>query len=311
MRVLIAGAGAVGGYFGGLLVRSGRDVTFLARGAHAQAMRERGLAIKSWRDGEFTVRAPVVVTLEEAAARGPFDLVIVAVKSLGLPALAKDLAALAPRLLGERGVALPLLNGVEAEQVLADALGAARVVGGVAHVGAEVTAPGQIAHTTRGELLVAPLLGQPSERAREVAAFFEKGGVPGSCENDLAFIKWRKLTWNGAFNSVTALCDVSMGRAANHPSTRALLRAAMAETVAVAAAEGVALPDGLIDFLLGLGEQYGEARTSMHQDVRAGRPTEHEALSGVVCRLGRKHGVPTPVNDTLTALLDGRTARHG
>ena len=117
---------------------------------------------------------------------------------------------------------------------------------------------------------------------------------------------WSKLVWNAAFNAVTALTDTTMGAAARHPSLRALLRASMAETLAVATAEGVALPDGLIEFLLGLGDQYGDARTSMHQDVRAGRPTEHEALGGVVSRRGRKHGIATPVNDTLTALLDGR-----
>src|SRR5215831_1569591 len=103
MRVLIAGTGAVGGYFGALLVRGGRDVTFLARGAHAAAMRERGLAIASWREGEFTVRAPVVTTLEEAAARGPFDLVIVGVKWLTLDQLKRELADAGPRILGERG----------------------------------------------------------------------------------------------------------------------------------------------------------------------------------------------------------------
>ncbi|HJZ85512.1 MAG TPA: 2-dehydropantoate 2-reductase [Polyangia bacterium] len=312
MRVLIAGAGAVGGYFGGLLLRAGRDVTLLARGAHAAALRAHGLRVRSYREGTFSVRPPVVTSLAEAAEspRAPFDLIIVAVKAPDLDALARDLAALGPRLLGERGVVMPLLNGVESEEVLAAALGPSRVVGAVAHVGAELTAPGQLDHTTRGEILVSQLPGQPSGRAREVAAFLQQSQVPGDYHENLAFISWRKLVWNSAFNAVTALTDTTMGAAARHPRLRALLSAAMRETIAVATAEGVTLPDGMVETMLALGEQYGDARTSMHQDVLSGRTTEHDALNGVVGRRGRKHGITTPVNDTLTALLDGRRVTH-
>jgi 2-dehydropantoate 2-reductase len=302
MRTLIAGAGAVGGYFGALLLRAGRDVTFLARGPHADAIRAHGLAVDSFREGRFQVQPQVVTTLADAG--GPFDLILVTVKWPALPQLAQELGV-QRALVGERGAVVPLQNGIGADQVLAGALAPTSIVGGVAHVGAEVTAPGQIRHTTRGEILVAPLPGNPPDRAREVAAFLDQSGVPGGYHDDLGFITWRKLVWNNAFNAVTALSGASMRQAAVHPRLRELLRAAMNEAVAVATAEGVKLPDTLIDFLLGLGEQYGDARTSMHQDVLCGRPTEHDALNGVVCRLGRRHGIATPINDTLYALLDG------
>src|SRR5262245_27143015 len=239
MRILVAGAGAVGGYFGGLLARAGRDVTFLARGAHASAMREQGLAVDSFSEGTFTVKPPVISAL--ADARGHFDLVLVCVKSNDLPALARELAAV------DFDIVCPLLNGVESEDQLAEVLGRERVVGGVAHVGAEITAPGQLRHTTRGEILVAPLLGNPPDRARALAAELESAGIRGGYHDDLAFISWRKLIWNNGFNAVTALADCTMGYAAGHPRLRELLERTMSEAVAVATAEGVKLPENIVE----------------------------------------------------------------
>jgi 2-dehydropantoate 2-reductase len=308
MRILIAGAGAVGGYFGALLVRAEQAVTLLARGPNAAALREHGLDIDSWREGRFQVRAPVVSSLAEAAQspHAPFDLILVAVKAHDLAAVARELASARARLLAEGGLVLPLLNGVESEQVLADELGSASVIGGVAHVGAELIAPGQVKHTSRGEILVAPLAGAPPAPARELATRLAERGFPIVFEADLAFITWRKLVWNNAFNAVTALTNTKVSSAATHPRLRELLRGAMNEALLIARAEKVKLPPEIVEVMLQIGEQFGDGRTSMHQDVLAGRPTEHEILNGVVCRLGRRHGIPTPINDTLTALLDGR-----
>ena len=299
MRILVAGAGAVGGYFGALLARSGKDVTFLARSRHAAAMRKDGLAVDSYREGQFVVRPPIIASLAEA--QGHFDLVLVSVKSNDLPALARELKAV------DFGVACSLLNGVESEDVLAAELGRDKVVGAVAHVGAEISAPGHVKHTTRGEILVAPLRGNPPATARAVADLLASANIPGGFEHDLAFIAWRKLIWNNGFNAVTALANCTMGHAATHPALRDLLTRTMREAAAVAAAEGVRLPENIVATMVGLGEKYGDVRTSMHQDILTGRPTEHDALNGVVCRLGRKHGIPTPVNDVLFALLDGRS----
>ena len=299
MRILVAGAGAVGGYFGALLARSGKDVTFLARSRHAAAMRKDGLAVDSYREGQFVVRPPIVSSLGEA--QGHFDLVLVSVKSNDLPQLARELKSM------DFGVACSLLNGVESEGILAAEIGREKVVGAVAHVGAEISAPGQVKHTTRGEILVAPLAGNAPETARAVAEVLASAGIPGGFENDLAFISWRKLIWNNGFNAVTALANCTMGHAATHPALRELLERTMREAVAVATAEGVKLPENIVETMIGFGAKYGEARTSMHQDILTGRPTEHDALNGVVCRLGRKHGIPTPVNDVLVALLEGRT----
>jgi 2-dehydropantoate 2-reductase len=298
VRILVAGAGAVGGYFGALLLRAGREVTFLARSRHAAAMRKDGLAIDSYREGQFVVRPPIISSLAEA--QGHFDLVIVAVKSNDLPALAQELTKL------DFDVVCSLLNGVESEEQLAKVIGRERVVGAVAHVGAEITQPGHVKHTTRGEILVAPLRGNTPDTARAVAEILASANIPGGYHDDLGFITWRKLIWNNGFNAITALADCTMGHAAKHPALRELLRKTMSEAVAVATAEGVKLPDNIVETMIGFGESYGDARTSMHQDVLTGRPTEHEALNGVVCRLGRKHGIPTPVNDVLVALLSGR-----
>jgi 2-dehydropantoate 2-reductase len=277
MRILVAGAGAVGGYFGALLARAGRDVTFLARSRHAAAMKKDGLAVDSHREGQFVVRPPIISSLGEA--QGHFDLVMVSVKSNDLPALAQELTKL------DFSVACSLLNGVESEDQLAAVVGRDKVVGAVAHVGAEIAQPGQVKHTTRGEILVAPLRGNSPDTARAVAEVLASANIPGGYHDDLAFISWRKLIWNNGFNAVTALADCTMGHAARHPALRELLRKTMTEAVAVSVAEGVRLPENIVETMIGFGESYGDARTSMHQDVLTGRPTEHEALNGVICRL--------------------------
>jgi 2-dehydropantoate 2-reductase len=306
MRVLIAGAGAVGGYFGAMLMRRGAEVAFLARGPHSEAMATDGLFIDSAKHESFSLHPKVFTTLADAG--GPFDLILVAVKCSSLDPLARDLAARKAELLAPDGAVVPLQNGVESEALLSQWLGPTCIVGGVAHVGVEVVAPGRIRHTTRGDLLVGPIPGADRALARRVAELLAAHGLPGGYHDDLPFIAWRKLVWNSAFNAVTALTDATIGSAATHPQLRELLRSAMAETVRVAAAEGIALPDDLVDVWLAVGVEYGQVRTSMHQDVLAGRPTEHDALNGVVCRLGRKHGLATPVQDVLFALLDGRDA---
>jgi 2-dehydropantoate 2-reductase len=245
---------------------------------------------------------------EEAVgcAAAPFDLVLVAVRTIGLAGLVDEWRPFRERLMAPLGLVVTLLNGIEAVHALGEAFGREHVLGAIANVAVEEPAPGELLHQTGGELLMAPLVPDGASRAAAVAAFLRESGVQAQLRPDLPALLWRKPLWNSALNAVTALTGQTMAAAATTGALRELLEAAMREALAVARAEGVSLPEQLLEVLLRSGAQCGLARSSMQQDAGLGRATEHDALNGVICRLGRKHGIPTPVQDTLYRLLEGR-----
>jgi 2-dehydropantoate 2-reductase len=296
MKLLVVGAGATGAYYGALAHRGGADVTLFARGAHAQAMQTHGVQVKA-PAGDFSVRPRVVTRLDE----GDFDLVLVTVKTGDLVGVLPDAA----RCLAPGGALITAQNGVEVEELAAPHVPAASLVGGVLFIGASVSSPGHI--EVRGRDVVS--LGAASEHSvsaaeRAVAALVAVG-VNAKYVPDLAMTRWSKLVWNNAWNSLTALTRLPCATAARHPALRALAESTMREVVAVARAHGVPLPDSIIETQLAAGESVGDIRTSTLQDILAGRPLEWDPLVGVIVRLGARHGVPTPVNAVLAALLAG------
>ncbi len=313
MKVLVAGAGRVGGYYGAVLARAGRSVTLWARGPRVALLRERGLRVRTLADGVIEARPPVVGSVSEAVecAAAPFELILVAVRTVDLASLIDEWRPHGERLLAPGGMVASLLNGVEAVHALGEGFGREHVLGAIANVGIEESAPGELVHQTGGELLVAPLVPGDVSRAGAAVAFLRESGVQAHLRPELQALLWRKLVWNSALNAVTALSGQPMAQAATTPALRELLEAAMHEALAVARAEGVSLPAQLVEVLLRAGAQCGPARSSMHQDVQRDRATEHDALNGAICRLGRKHGIPTPVQDTLYRLLAGRVAPGG
>jgi 2-dehydropantoate 2-reductase len=176
---------------------------------------------------------------------------------------------------------------------------------GLAHVGARIGEPGLLIHTTRGDVFVSTYVNP--EIPSVVAGLLKSCDIPGGLEKDLRYISWRKFMMNNAFNAVTALTQTTMGEAVSAPYLKKVLKGCMEETLRISRAEGVSLPDEIIEKTLEAGLTYDRIFTSMYQDVKAGKPTEHEALNGVICRLGIKHGIPTPYNDTLYALLEHRS----
>ncbi len=297
MRILIAGTGAVGGYFGGHLARAGHDVVFLARGANLAALRSHGLTIESV-DGDL--RLPSVHATDDVAGEAPVDLVLIAAKSYDSAAIA---AAIAP-LVRSDTLVLSLQNGVENESLLASILGLPPLLGAMTHIGAELIAPGVVRHVAEGTIFFGELTGHESPRARALAAFFEGAGVRHHLSRDMLLMLWDKLAWNAAHNAVTALTRSTAGRAARIPETAAVIRDAMLEVVAVARAQGIGLDPARVDVTIAFSrERLGDLRTSMLQDLERGRRLEYDALNGAVVRFGEVVGVPTPVNRTLYGLL--------
>jgi 2-dehydropantoate 2-reductase len=306
MKIAVMGTGGVGGYFGGRLAQAGHDLTFIARGAHLDALRANGLRVDSTA-GDFTV-SPVRATSDPADV-GAVDAVIVAVKSWQLPAAA---AALRP-LIGEDTVVLPLLNGVEAADVLAEALGPGRTLGGLCRILAAIEAPGHIRHAgMEPSVVLGELDGSTSERARRLHAAFVDAGVRATLADDVQAAIWEKFMLIATWSGIGAVTRAPVGVWRALPGTRALAEAALGEVRMLAHARGVALPDATVhrtlEFIDGV-PAGGVA--SMQRDIMEGRPSELEAQSGAVVRLASEAGVSVPTHAFLyhALLPQERTAR--
>lgn len=300
MKILVVGAGAVGGYYGALLVRAGHSVTFVARGEHGKRIRADGLVVELPHE-TFTVRCDVLEDIARAAGLGA-DVVIVAVKANGLAAVAKGVGAA----LGPGGVAIPLLNGLDSEAELASAIGSEHVIGGIAQIAARIAAPGRIRVDAPARIVLAPLAPDRMSRAESIAAEFSKAGFGCDVKPDLKRVLWTKLLWNAPFNAVCALTRLRAGEVLAVPELEALVRSAMREVARVAETEGVTIEERFIESTLqSTREKFKDSVPSMLQDVLAGRETETRALQGAVVRRGDERGIDTPIHRTLLALMLG------
>jgi 2-dehydropantoate 2-reductase len=297
MRVAIMGSGGVGGYFGARLAQAGVDATFVARGAHLQAMRQSGLRIEG--PGEsFTL--PVKATGDPRTI-GPVDVVLFAVKLWDAEAAA---ASLTP-LMRPGTAVVSLLNGIDSEDTLAAALGADHVMGGVAEISATIGAPGFVRRISPTSLVrFGERDRRRSVRAEALAALLAQAGVAADLSDDIELAIWNKFVFLVGLSATTALTRQPVGKVRADPDTRALLRQVMTEALRVGQAAGVRLPDATVDERL----QYidampGEIRASMAADLLAGRRLELPWLSGAVVRKGRELAVPTPANDFVCQAL--------
>jgi 2-dehydropantoate 2-reductase len=308
MRVLVVGAGAVGGYFGALLARGGHDVAFVARGANLEALRARGLRVELGRE---TLRLDAPVVVENPADAPPPDLVLVCVKSYDTAAVA---AALRPAVRPET-IVLSLQNGVENEDVLAAVLGLPSLMLALTQIGVALTAPGVVHFSGRGNILFGEPDGRESARARAAHAALTQAGIPAEIRADIRVAVWEKLAWNAGFNAVTTITRSTVAEALALPATRELVVSAMEEVDAVATALGVPVRRRrtarvVEDSIAALPDFH----TSMLQDLLRGRRLEYDAITGAVLRAAARTGVAVPANRTLFALLArldpaGRPAR--
>lgn len=300
MKILVVGAGAVGGYYGSMLARAGHSVTFVARGEHGRALRESGLTVEL-PDRTFSTKVVVIEDVSEAAGLGA-DVAIVAVKANSLAAVARGLGAA----LAEGGVAIPLLNGLDSEDELAREIGAAHVVGGVAQIAARIAAPGRIRVDAPARILLAPLTPDRLPEAERIAAELVKAGIECDAKADLKRVLWTKLLWNAPFNAICAITRLPAGAVLSVPELEALVREAMRELARVASTEGVVIDERLIDATIdATKKKFKDSVPSMLQDVLAGRATEARAIQGAVVSRGERAGIATPVHRTLLALVLG------
>ena len=294
MRVAVVGVGGVGGYFGGRLAAAGHDVTFIARGAHLDAIRADGLAVESVL-GDFVV-FPAKAT-DDPATVGPVDLVIFAVKTWQLDAAAEQ----ARPLFLEDTVALPLLNGVENADVLAERFGREQVLGGLCRILSFIEAPGRIRHVGLDpSVVLGELDNRRTERVERVHRTLVDAGIHAEIAPDIHVAIWRKFLLISTWSGIGAVTRVPIGRWREVEGVRAMAEEGLREVVAVARARGVDLEENQVTKVMeGFDAAPADGTASMQRDVMAGRPSELEAQSGAVVRLGSDAGVPTPVHGFL------------
>jgi len=297
MRICVFGTGGVGGYFGGLLARSGADVTFIARGEHLRALRARGLNLRTVQD-RFTI--PVKAADEPRTPR-PVDLVLFCVKSYDTESAGRAL----PDLLAPEGVVLALQNGIDNEEKLEAILGKGRVLGGAAYIWSTITAPGVITQTGGAcKIAFGELDGSSTERARRILEAGQRAGFPCEMTTNIWKVLWEKFLFICALGGMTAVTRLPLGEILACQETREMFRGIMAEIHALARAAGVPLEEDLIPRMVAFAEGLDKAgRSSLYHDVATGRRLELDALNGKVVELGLRHRIPTPMNFAVTACL--------
>jgi 2-dehydropantoate 2-reductase len=298
MRIAVVGAGGVGGLIAGLLARAGNDVALVARGAHLAAIRGQGLHVESPR-GTFT--ATGLQASDDPGQLAPADAVLVAVKGWQVPEVAPRLAPL----LGERGFAVPLENGVESAGHLARVLGDDRVVGGLCHMLSWIEAPGRVHHV--GELLRVTLgerRGGSSSRVEALGETLRGAGIDVQVADDVEAATWEKFLFIEPFGAVGAVTRAPIGVVRALAETRRLLATAMGEVGALGRARGVRLAGDAEARALELIDRLpADGTASMQRDVQAGRASELHDQTGAVVRLARESAVPVPVHEALYAAL--------
>ncbi|MEN9317287.1 MAG: hypothetical protein RIS35_3680 [Pseudomonadota bacterium] len=296
-RVCVFGAGAVGCFHGARFAQAGAPVTLIGRPAHVDAIRAQGLRFDS---GGVTCHIPIDASVEPGPVRDA-DLVLFCVKTRDTEAGARTIAPL----LRPGAVVVSLQNGVDNADRLREAAGI-DALAAVVYVATSMAGPGHLLHSGRGDLVIGEVLpGRSRERAARVAAWFERAGVPCPVSSDVRAALWTKLAMNCAFNAISALGRARYVRMIESLEVRATMRDLLEECAAVARAQGIALAevDALYASAIALGEAMRQQTSSTAQDIAAGRPTEIDALNGLVARHGAALGVPTPVNRALHALV--------
>ena len=293
MKIAVMGAGAIGGYFGGRLAKAGFDVSFIARGAHLDVIRKNGLKVLTPL-GDFTIH-PATVT-DDPAEVGPVDVILFMVKNYDTLRAAEQIRPL----VGPDTAIIPFQNGVEARAMLSNVLGARHVLGGVAFIPASIQEPGVIKHNAElAKLVFGEFDKQITPRALSFLDALEKAGVTGEIPADISMVLWSKLMFLTSMSAINCITRQPVGLVQSDGETIALYMDAMREVAAVAVAHGVSLGEEAIADNMALAKSFPpNNKTSMFQDLEAGRRLEIDYLSGAVVRLGREKGIETPIHRT-------------
>ena len=318
MKFLIAGAGAIGGYLGARMAQAGQDVTLFARGPHLRAMQERGVRVLS-ADGDFVAHPRIIGNLDET---GPVDVIVLGVKAHGLTQLAPQLQPL----IGANTTVVSTQNGipwwyfqadagehtglhlerVDPGGVIAKSIPYGNVLASLVYFATDIVQPGVIRHAEGNRLSLGEPGRHPLGSGKAIAEPVSRPAYAAPSPQKIRHEIWVKILGNVAFNPISALTRATLAQMVRDPEVRPVVRSIMEEVEAVAARLGIELPISIDQSIAGA-EKIGEHKTSMLQDLEAGRPMELEAVVGAVVELGERLGVPMPHTRTVyacTRLLD-------
>mgnify|MGYP000879322902 FL=1 len=301
-QIMMVGAGSVGGFFGAHLAKNNPNVSFLLRPSTLEAVKRNGLTIKSAK-GNFTVHPPAASDPRQLATP---DLIILAVKAYDLDEVMTQLEPV----LTERTVILTLQNGIDTEDRIISRLHRDCVVGGVAFIYSKIVEPGVIEHYKRGGVAIGELMGHKSERVSQITDIFKQAGISCQLSEDIRKSKWEKMCWNCVFNPLTVVIDDKVAKALDHPEMAGVIRQIVGEVAAVSAAVKVPLAPDMAEKVVKWTQELRDIHTSMYDDWKAKRPTEIDYLNGYIVRVGRELGIPTPVNEALTAMVKTITEKE-
>jgi 2-dehydropantoate 2-reductase len=302
MRIAVVGAGGVGGYFGAKLARAGEPVVMLARGPHLEAIRRDGVRVRSALEGDIVARVDAV---ESFAGQPPVDMALFCVKSFDTRSAAE---ALRPVVGPSTGV-LSLQNGVDNEETIDEVLGRGTALGGAAYVFSTIEAPGVIAHTFAGRIVLGEMDGRASERATRLRDALARAAVPVELSPDIRRVLWEKYLLISAQAGMTALTRCPAGVLRETPESWRMYRVILEELAAVARASGVALGGDVVEAIMKQAAALAPgAYSSLYHDLAQGKRLELEALHGHAVRLGERHGVPTPMVFAVYAALKPHAA---
>ena len=289
MQVAVIGAGAVGCYYGGLLLRAGHDVTFIGRRTHVDAINAHGLLLDTQ---SFKGHLPAKAATDATALASP-DLVLFCVKSADTEEAGRSLAG---RLRPETSI-LSLQNGVDNPQRLFGVTGHP-VIPAVVYVGSEMAGPGHVRHHGGGDLAIGA-----SPASEALAQTLDAAGIRTTIADDIETTLWSKLVINCAFNALSAVAGISYGPMLEVEGTRDVVASAVQEAVTVARASGVSMPDDLLERILKIPAAMPNQMSSTAQDLARGKPSEIDFLNGYVVRKGAELGIPTPTNHALQVMV--------
>jgi 2-dehydropantoate 2-reductase len=314
MRFAVIGAGAIGAFVGAMLTRSGEDVTLIARGPHLRAIQERGVRVRGSL-GEFEARSAAT---DDPASVGAVDVVLLTLKAHSLTEMAPRLAPLlAPEtcvVSAQNGIPWwyfyhhggewegTHLESVDPGGIIDRSIDSARVIGSVVYPSTIIAEPGVIEHIEGNRFAIGEPDGSKSERCRRIADAFIKAGLRCPIRTDIRHDMWVKLMGNVAFNPISALTRATLVEIVQCPETRALAAEIMTEAEAVARKLGIDIGISVEQRIEGA-EKVGHHKTSMLQDLEAGRPMELDAIAGAVVELGSKLGLSLPCTQAVYACV--------
>ena len=298
MKVAIMATGGVGGYYGGLLAQTGQDVTFIARGAHLQAIREKGLHIKSVH-GDFQI-VPAKAT-DNPSEVGPVDVILFATKTHQTDEAAK----LIKPMVGRDTVILSLQNGIDAADRIGAVAGREHMLGGVTWLSAAIEAPGVIGQYSQfRRIVLGEFNGRTTPRLNMVYSTLQSTGATVEVSDNILKVLWTKFVFIAPVMAMGSLTRVTFGEYRSVPEARAVLTEAISEVAAVAQARGVTLDADVVEKTLAFIDSSAPGiKPSMQRDVESGKPSELESMIGVVVRMGAQHNVSTPVMQFAYAML--------